>query len=253
MKRQKTGSSAIVGCALFFIFIAAVVTAALVIYGALSLRDLSATAVSLAMLGVIFVLSLACTVFDVVRRRITVERHVKQILEAADKIAGGDFSVRLNIPHRYGRYNEYDCIMDNINKMAEELGRTALINSDFISNVSHEIKTPLSIIRNYAALLGGELTGETRRKYAETLISASDRLTSLTVNILKLNKIENSAIAIGKVKVELSDLLATCIIGFEDKIEEKNISLECELSDCSIISSPEYLELVFNNLNYNAV
>lgn len=129
--------------------------------------------------------------FDWIRRIITVDRPTKKILNATEKIAEGDFSTRLEIVHEYGKYNEYDLIMENLNKMATELQKNEVLKTDFISNVSHEIKTPLAVIQNYATLLSDDtLDSETRKDYAKTLIGASKRITDLITNILKLNKLE---------------------------------------------------------------
>ena len=149
-----------------------------------------------------------------------VERPVDKILDATARIASGDFTVRLEIEHSYERYDGYDFIMENLNKMAAELEKSAMLGSDFISNVSHEIKTPLAIIQNYAtALTNKKLDDETRIKYCKTLSSTAKRLTDLVINILKLNKLENQPLKEDFKRVKLDDMLAESVIAFEDKIK----------------------------------
>ncbi len=206
------------------------------------------------MLSDILFFAVLFTMVDIFRRKLMVEEPTEKILFATERIAKGDFTVRLTPRHTYGRYDEYDMIMDNINIVAEELGKSEILKSDFISNVSHEIKTPLAIIQNYASILKDEsLEKETKAKYIDTLIEASKRLSSLVGNILKLNKLENRRIIPEKKRVNLESSLANAIIGFEELIEQKGLTLECDISPISIITCEDYLDIVWNNLISNAI
>ncbi|MDE5896312.1 MAG: HAMP domain-containing histidine kinase, partial [Clostridia bacterium] len=113
-----------------------------------------------------------------------------------------------------------------------------------------------AIIRNYAALLqNSNLGAAEREQYASTLVSASARLTALVTNILKLNKLEHREIQ-PEAEAEtfrLDEQLAQAVLQFEDFIEKKNLQVECELEETSVVSSPSYLEIVWNNLLSNAV
>lgn len=253
MKRNKKISSSVFGAVWFFLTVAAVVTVAVLVYGMIP-ENSSALVRSMVMLAVILFLSLVCTGIDFVRRKITVNKPVQDILAATDKIAAGDFSVRLRISHDYRRYSQFDYIKENLNKMAAELAKTEVLHTDFISNVSHELKTPLAVIQNYAAALQNESLGaKTRQKYADTLVSASKRLTALVTNILKLNKLENQELTPEYEKVRLGDMLAETIVQFDELIESKNLELECDLDEVELISCPNYLEIVWNNLLSNAI
>jgi signal transduction histidine kinase len=183
-----------------------------------------------------------------------VDKPTKKILDATEKIAEGDFSTRLTITHEYGKYNQYDLIMENLNKMASELQQNEVLKTDFISNVSHEIKTPLAVIQNYATLLqDNTLNEETRKDYAKTLIFASKRITDLITNILKLNKLENQEIQEKHHEFNLTEALANSVVEFESIIENKNIELNCNFDDVIIFSSQSLLEIVWNNLISNAI
>lgn len=253
MKRNKKISSSVFGAVWFFLTVAAVVTVAVLVYGMIP-ENSSALVRSMVMLAVILFLSLVCTGIDFVRRKITVNKPVQDILAATDKIAAGDFSVRLRISHDYRRYGQFDYIKENLNKMAAELAKTEVLHTDFISNVSHELKTPLAVIQNYAAALQNESLGaKTRQKYADTLVSASKRLTALVTNILKLNKLENQELTPEYEKVRLGDMLAETIVQFDELIESKNLELECDLDEVELVSCPNYLEIVWNNLLSNAI
>ena len=210
--------------------------------------------IAILILLLIFILATFCTVCDFIRRKIMVDRPVGRILDATEKIARGDFQTRIEIEHTYDKYNEYDVIADNLNTMAAELGKSEILKNDFISNVSHELKTPLAIIGNYASAFSDpNLDEESRAKYSKILVDASGRLSDLVTDILKLNKLQNQEIKHELLSLNLSDVLAECIIEFEEKIENKDISLECNLDDVVITSSKSLLEIVFSNLISNAV
>ncbi|MBQ7370096.1 MAG: HAMP domain-containing histidine kinase [Clostridia bacterium] len=210
--------------------------------------------VSFVMFVVAMAFALLLTVVDMLRRRFTVEKQVLEIVKATDKIAGGDFSVRLPISHSLEQYSNLDIVKENLNKMTEELSKTEVLRTDFISSVSHEIKTPLSIIRNYAkALVKDDLDETARKRYAETLVGASERLTALVTNILKLNKLENLEILPEWKKIDLSESVGECVLAMEDLMERKSIELRCDIDEVFVCAPPDLLEIVWNNLLSNAV
>lgn len=183
-----------------------------------------------------------------------VDKPTKEILEATSEIARGNFNVRLEVKHSHKKYDEYDKIKENINKMAEELSKNEVLKTDFISNVSHEIKTPLSIIQNYSHILqSGNINNEERNNYLKEMEIATKRLSNLISNILKLNKLENQKLDVELNKFNLGEELRISILQFEELIEKKNIELECDIDDIHVESSKELLQLVWNNLISNAI
>lgn len=202
----------------------------------------------------VILLSLIFTVVDYFRRRITIDRHVKRITEAADKIMQGDFSVR--IEKKYGLYSgeQFNEITDCINKMAGELSGIETLRTDFVANVSHELKTPIAIMQNYATLLAQPgLSEEKRIEYSKTISDASKRLADLITNILKLNKLENQQIFPQNESFDLSEQLCEVLLNFENIWEEKEIEIETDIEDgIKVFSDREMLSLVWNNLFSNA-
>jgi len=256
MKKNRLRSSSVnwIGGISFFILIAFIMQMAILCYDYIRERTQDLTLIAVLILIEIVILATVCTLCDWFRRKIMVDIPTKKILQATDEIARGDFSTRLEITHAYGKYNEYDLIMENLNKMATELQKNEVLKTDFISNVSHEIKTPLSVIQNYASLLQDDtLDGETRNSYAKTLISASKRISDLITNVLKLNKLENQEIQERHEVFSLTDALSDSVIEFEPLIEKKNLELNCDFDDVIIFSSRSLLEIVWNNLISNAV
>lgn len=243
------------GYCVFFVTIFVTVSVSLTLFMLINRQtNGNLPAIVISMLITIIFLSLIFTLFDIIRRRIMIDRPVEQILSATEKITSGDFSVRLTPIHRYEKYDEYDLIMENLNVMAAELEKSELLKSDFIFNVSHELKTPLATIQNYAYLLNGDdVSGEQKEKYIRTITEATKRLSALVTNILKLNKLENQQLKFTNEKIPLHDMVADVILTFEDAIDQKGLELECELDEVMFVSSKSNLEIVVSNLISNAV
>ena len=184
-------------------------------------------------------------------RYVAIIRPLKRINETLDKIAHGDFSERLSEDEANG---SFALLVRNVNRMTDELASSSLMKTDFISNVSHEMKTPLAVINNYGMLLQADvLSDKDRKDYARTITAASRRMSELITNILRLNRLENQQLEAKKERFNLSVQLGECLLGFEDVWEEKRIELDVNIEDdVSITSDSELLELVWNNLLSNA-
>lgn len=204
----------------------------------------------------VLLLSLICTVIDVIRRKYMVERPVEQIVAAAEKIMQGDLGARIQPPRGFlnsvGDFNE---IIDYFNRMAEELSSIETLRTDFIANVSHELKTPLSIIQNYGTMLQDlTLSEEKRLEYAKAVTNASRRLADLISNILKLNKLENQQIFPIKQTYNLGEQLCECLLSFENVWELKNLKIDTDIDENVYVETDsELLSLVWNNLFSNAI
>lgn len=205
-------------------------------------------------LNVLF-MSVAATVIDRVRRIQTVEQPVKRILDATKRITNGDFGVQIEPLGTAKDHYGFDAIIHNLNRMAGELGSIETLRSDFVANVSHELKTPLAVIANYATMLkSSSLTEEDRMEYAAAIYNASRNLAELVSNILKLNKLENQQIFPEYVEFDLAEQLCQCTLHFEDIWEQKNIEIDVSVPETFYIrSDPELLALVWNNLLSNAM
>ena len=184
-----------------------------------------------------------------------VTRPVQRIADAAGKIAEGNFSVRIQPVFSLDGQDGFNSIIHSFNRMAEELSGIETLRTDFISNVSHELKTPLSVIQNYGTLLQQlDLPEERRMEYAKTITDASHRLANLITNILKLNKLENQQIYPTQTVYNLGEQLCECLLTFENIWEDKNIEINTDLAeDIQIKSDAELLSLVWNNLFSNAL
>ena len=211
------------------------------------------TAAKVTFLNVLLLTFLFGTI-DYVRRKLMVDRPVNLITEATEKIMQGDFSVRVKPMHGAGMEG-FNQIGMAINAMAKELAGTETLRTDFISNVSHELKTPLAVMGNYATMLQRPgITEEERCEYAKAISEAARKLAQLITNILKLNKLENQQIFPQPKVFDLGEQLCVSLLGFEDAWEAKNLEIETDIQDdVRIQSDPELLSLVWNNLISNAV
>ena len=203
----------------------------------------------------VVLLTMLFTAMDFVRRKITVDRPVKKITDAAQKIMQGDFSVRIEPLRGTPGEAGFNQIIEAINKMAEELAGTETLRTDFIANVSHELKTPLAVMGNYATMLQQPGLSETKKnEYAKAISDAARRLAGLITNILKLNKLENQQIFPATAEFDLSAQLCECVLQFEEAWERKQLNIETDIEDgVSIRSDAELLRLVWSNLLSNAV
>ena len=264
MKKEKKAKIIISTFSNFFVFflLAAFVTTSCIMLFVTTLqesigRDFTKEEISLAakitMLNVIL-LSIGMTVIDFVRRKLTIDRPVKQITEAAGKMMAGDFSVRIKPSSRLYAGDAFNEIIECINKMAAELSGVETLRGDFIANVSHEMKTPLAVIHNYGKLLQSSgLSEEKRVEYAKAVTDASRRLADMVTNILKLNRLENQQIYPNSTTFDLGEQLCECLLQYESTWEGKNIEIETDIAEDIFVSADaELLSLVWNNLFSNA-
>ncbi len=210
--------------------------------------------IALLVFVIIIFFTTAYATIDYFRRKIMVDSPSQEILQATNKITKGDFSVRLTPKHTSKNYDEFDIIKLHLNTMTEELSKNEILNNNFIANISHEIKTPLAVIQNYAtALQTPNLTEEERKEYSKILIDTTKKMTDLVSNILKLNKLENQKILPDMKEINATETVRESTLNFVEKIDEKNINLLLDLDEIQLFTDKGMFEIVVNNLISNAV
>ncbi len=264
MKKDKTVKK-IIGTIssflVFFLLIAAVITCCLMLFtstlqntiGREFTRTEITNAAKATMVNVVLI-SAGVALIDYVRRKFTVERPTRKIAEATEKMIEGDFSVRVKPVAKFVTDDSFNEIIECINKMASELSGVETLRTDFIANVSHEMKTPLAVMQNYGTLLQApNLTEEKRVEYAKAITDASRRLADMMTNILKLNRLENQQIYPKVESYDLGEQLCESLLQYESTWERKNIEIQTDIAENVMISADaELLSLVWNNLFSNA-
>ncbi len=176
---------------------------------------------------------------------------VLKISRAMTEVADGDLSVSLETE---SRIKEIQDIYESFNLMVRELSANEMVGEDFISNVSHEFKTPIGAIEGYATLLGGpDVTPEERSEYAEKIIYSAKRLSDLASDILLISKIDNQAIDSGKRRYRLDEQIRQAILLLEPKWTEKEIEFDVDLEDTEYTCSESLMLHVWTNLLDNAI
>ncbi|WP_438349723.1 sensor histidine kinase [Paenibacillus sp. FA6] len=173
------------------------------------------------------------------------------IIKAIRQISKGDFKVVLENDKRYGPFGG---IVEGINEMASELSRMELMRQDFISNVSHEIQSPLTSIRGFARALQNEtLSLDSRRHYLDIIESESIRLSGLSDNLLKLSALEVGSFPFEARTYRLDKQLREMILVSEPQWLGKNIEVEAELEEISMHAVEDLMSQVWTNLLHNSI
>ena len=176
---------------------------------------------------------------------------IKKLRGAMDKVAEGDFSVRLE---ERSSSKEIMEIYTGFNLMAHELSSTEILQTDFVSNVSHEFKTPINAIEGYSTLLqDSENLEADQREYIDKILFNTQRLSSLVGSILLLSKLENQQIPSHQVEYRLDEQIRQSIVALEPAWEKKDIEFDVELDRVSYLGNEPMMRQVWDNLISNAI
>lgn len=177
-------------------------------------------------------------------------RPLKQITEATRRIAGGDFNVRLRIRQK----DELGELATSITHMAQELQKMEKMRQEFVSNVSHDIQTPLTSIRGFSKLLQQEsLDASDRQSYLQLIESESARLSRLSENLLKLASLESEQHPLDPKPLVLDEQLRRCVVACEPLWSNKQLEIELDLPHARIVADEDSLGQVWMNLLHNAI
>lgn len=172
------------------------------------------------------------------------------ILNALGEIARGNFDVIL-ATNEGDPFNE---LVQAFNEMAQNLGSLETMRQDFISNVSHEIQSPLTSIKGFAALLQSDgISDEERRHYAEIIESESRRMSAMSENLLKLSALDSGSEALNLTEFRLDRQLQSVALALEPQWSEKNISIDMEVEKAALTADADLLAQVWMNLLGNAI
>lgn len=176
---------------------------------------------------------------------------IKKLRVAMDKVADGDFSVRLEEKSSSKEIME---IYTGFNLMAHELSSTEILQTDFVSNVSHEFKTPINAIEGYSTLLqDSDNLDDDQREYIDKILFNTQRLSSLVGSILLLSKLENQQIPSHQVEYRLDEQIRQSIVALEPAWEKKDIEFDVELDRVSYLGNEPMMRHVWDNLVSNSI
>ena len=176
---------------------------------------------------------------------------IKKLRGAMDKVAEGDFSVRLEEKSSSKEILE---IYTGFNLMAHELSSTEILQTDFVSNVSHEFKTPINAIEGYSTLLqDGENLSEDQKEYVDKILLNTQRLSSLVGSILLLSKLENQQIPTNQIEYRLDEQIRQSVVALESAWSQKDIELDVDLDRVSYLGNEPMMRHVWDNLISNAI
>jgi signal transduction histidine kinase len=178
-------------------------------------------------------------------------RPVRALTEGTKKVAAGDFSAR--VPVTFNKKTELGILTDSFNKMAQELSLINMLSSDFINNVSHEFKTPISSIQGFATVMLGTSLTEEQKEYAGIIVHESERLTRLITNILKLTKLESQVIITEQEEFFLDEQIRHSILLLQNEWTKKNIVMNVDLSQMKYVANAELTQQIWFNLLSNAI
>lgn len=184
----------------------------------------------------------------------SISRPLRKISSSADKLITGEFEVQAS---RHD-YSEIVVLTENLNKASAEISKTEKLRKDLLANISHDLRTPLTMIKAYAEMIR-DLSGnnpEKREKHLGVIIDETDRLTLLVNDILNLSKLQSGAVEMDKKIINFSSLLRDIVSRFA-MLDETKIVLECS-EDIHINADSKQLgqavyNLIINAINYSGV
>ena len=177
-------------------------------------------------------------------------KPIRKVIEATHKVAGGDFNVQVELKG----IGELEELSQSFNKMTRELSSIETLRGDFINNFSHEFKTPIVSVRGFAKLLKDDsLSQETRQEYLDIIISESERLSSLSTNILNLSKYENIEIIADKVDFRLDEQIRRAIVITEPKWSSKKITVNVDMEEVVFNGNEDLTQQIWLNILDNTI
>ncbi|MCD9021858.1 HAMP domain-containing histidine kinase [Cohnella sp. NL03-T5] len=175
-----------------------------------------------------------------------------QMINAMKQMSKGDFNVSLESNPRY--MGQFGPLVTSFNEMASELNQMEQMRQEFISNVSHEIQSPLTSITGFARALKSEhLPQDTRNHYLDIIETESKRLSRMSDNLLKLTSLESKHHPFERRTYRLDRQLRHIILSCEPLWQDKNIEMDVELPELIVTADEDLMSQVWVNLLHNSI
>ena len=238
---------------LLSVLIAAALSYLLTRFELLAFLGITGDSLAATLLFMVLVSAIVGIVITLLTRNISLTPF-HSLIDHMNRLATGDFKVRLSFGKRISALPAFSGLSDSFNTMAQELENTELLRSDFINNFSHEFKTPIVSIAGFAKLLRrGNLTEEQKQEYLAIIEEESLRLSAMATNVLTLTKLENQTILTDVSSYNLSEQLRSCVLLLEEHWSKKNLTLDLDFDEHRISANEEMLKQVWINLLDNAI
>lgn len=183
--------------------------------------------------------------------------YLQTIIQAIQQMAKGNFEIKLDVPvieKGKNRHNPFVQLADSVHYMAKELGQLERVRQEFISNVSHEIQSPLTSIKGFArALENDQLSKDKREHYLKIIQTETDRLSKLSDNLLKLTTLENERHPMHMIDYRPDRQIRSCLLALEPQWDKKNLIMNIELEPVVIHADSELMNQVWMNLIHNSI
>lgn len=196
----------------------------------------------------LFAMLLSIPLISYIGKKFT--KPILKLEKIASSLAKGNFDIDFNIKTK----DEIETLSNSLMKMASDLKKKYQLQRDFIANVSHDFKTPLSVIRSYSeAVKDGLVDEKITIKYSEEIIKEVDRLNSLVMDLLQLSKLQDGVYSLNKQNINLPSFVNECVRLLSPIAYEKNISIVTHVKSCEIYADEKYLQRVLYNFIDNAI
>ncbi len=179
-------------------------------------------------------------------------KPLRQMAAVVKRVERGDFSAKLSLE----RQDEIGLLADAINKMVISIGALEGMRREFVSSVSHELKTPMTTISGFVdGILDGTIKPEEQSKYLRIVSDETKRLSRLVNSMLQLSRLESEEMKLNKTTFNISDMIISVFLSFEQKIDEKNLTISGLdlLQPISITADKDLIYQVVYNLTENAI
>jgi signal transduction histidine kinase len=209
-------------------------------------RDANPVGVLILLIGLCIVLGTTIAAFFSNRAL----KPIRRVIAATNRVAQGDFDARVDIRGIY----ELEELSGSFNKMVEELASIETLRSDFINDFSHEFKTSIASVRGFAKLLkDGDQSGLEKQEYLDIIISESERLATLSTNIMNLSKYESIGIVPDRTVFRLDEQIRRVVVLTEPKWSAKDMTVSVDLADMTFSGNEDLTQQIWLNLLDNAV
>ena len=179
-------------------------------------------------------------------------KPLQDMAKAARRFAGGNFDQRVV---KSGNIGEIDELADSFNAMADSLQSTELQRREFIANISHELKTPMTTIGGYTdGILDGTIPPERANQYLQTISDETKRLTRLVRRMLEISRLQSSEVIRDKQRFDICESMRCAIISMEKKITDRGLDVSADIPDepVWVLGDPDLITQVIYNLVENA-